>query len=55
MIGIIPPGLLNISAAKISLKEDAKGVYFSIGACIIVIIQTSIAAFAKYLTSHQKL
>ena len=54
MIGIIPPGLLNISAAKISLKEGhARGVYFSIGACIIVIIQTSIAAFfAKYLTSH---
>ena len=46
MIGIIPPGLLNISAAKISLKEGhARGVYFSIGACIIVTIQTSIAAF----------
>ena len=54
MIGIIPPGLLNISAAKISLKEGhARGVYFSIGACIIIVVQTSVAAFfAKYLTSH---
>ncbi len=54
MIGVIPPGLLNMSAAKISLKEGAvRGVYFSIGACLIVVVQTSIAAFfAKYLSLH---
>lgn len=53
-IGVIPPGLLNMTAAKISLKEGhVRGVMFSIGVCIIVIVQTYIAAiFARYLSNH---
>lgn len=53
-VGVIPPGLLNMTAAKISLKEgSARGVLFSIGVCIIVCFQTYLAAiFAKYLSSH---
>ncbi|QDO93524.1 lysine transporter LysE [Formosa sediminum] len=54
LVGVIPPGLLNMTAAKISLKEGfTRGVVFSIGACIIVLLQTFIAAiFARYLTKH---
>ena len=54
MIGVIPPGLLNMTAARISLKEGAgRGIMFSTGVCIIVFIQTYIAAiFARYLSNH---
>jgi len=54
-VGVIPPGLLNITAAKISLKDGyARGITFSIGACIIIFLQTYIAAiFARYLSNHQ--
>jgi threonine/homoserine/homoserine lactone efflux protein len=53
-IGVIPPGLLNMTAAKISLKEGAsRGIVFSIGVCVIVCVQTYIAAiFARYLSRH---
>lgn len=54
LIGVIPPGLLNMTAAKISLKEGhARGLMFSAGVCIIVLAQTAIATiFAKYLSRH---
>lgn len=53
-IGVIPPGLLNVSAAKISLKEGHnRSFMFSFGVCIIVAIQVYIAViFAKYLNLH---
>jgi len=53
-IGVIPPGLLNMTAAKISLKEGySRGIMFSIGVCLVVIIQTYIAViFARYLSNH---
>jgi threonine/homoserine/homoserine lactone efflux protein len=53
-VGVIPPGLLNITAAKISLKEGySRGIMFSIGVCVIVLVQTYVAAiFARYLSNH---
>ncbi|MBO6652968.1 LysE family transporter [Psychroserpens sp.] len=55
LVGVIPPGLLNMTAAKISLKEGYKrGIAFSIGVCLIVFLQTYLAAmFARYLSNHQ--
>ena len=55
LIGIIPPGLLNMTAAKISLKEGhVRGIMFSIGVCIIVFIQTYLASiFARHLSNNQ--
>lgn len=52
LIGVIPPGLLNMTAAKISLKEGpGRGITFSSGVCLVVFIQTYIAAiFARYLS-----
>ena len=54
-VGVIPPGLLNITAAKVSLKEGySRGIVFSIGVCLIVFLQTYIAAmFARYLSRNQ--
>lgn len=54
LIGVIPPGLLNMTAAKISLKEGhIRGIIFSIGVCVTVFAQTYIAAiFARYLSMH---
>ena len=54
LIGVIPPGLLNMTAAKISLKEGyARGVMFSVGVCVIVLLQTYVATvFARYLSKH---
>ena len=56
-VGVIPPGLLNMSAAKISMKESRKAaVLFSIGVCVTVIFQTLIALlFAKYLDQHPEI
>lgn len=55
LIGVIPPGLLNMTAARISLKEGAaRGIMFSTGVSIVVFIQTYIAAiFARYLSNRQ--
>lgn len=54
LIGVIPPGLLNMTAAKISLKEGAgRGIMFSSGVSLVVFIQTYIAAiFARYLSNR---
>ena len=54
LIGVIPPGLLNMTAAKISLKEGAgRGIMFSTGVCTVVFVQTYIAAiFARYLSNR---
>ncbi|AEH01141.1 LysE family transporter [Lacinutrix sp. 5H-3-7-4] len=54
LVGVIPPGLLNMTAAKISIKDGyTRGLMFSIGVCIVVVIQTLIALlFASYLSSH---
>lgn len=52
-IGIIPPGLINMTAAKVSIKDGRKkAIAFSIGACIIIFLQTILAVeFAKYIDS----
>ncbi|WP_299114596.1 LysE family transporter [uncultured Winogradskyella sp.] len=54
LIGVIPPGLLNMTAAKISLKEGpGRGITFSSGVCLVVFIQTYVAAiFARYLSNR---
>ena len=54
LIGVTPPGLLNMTAARISLKEGAaRGIMFSSGVSIVVFIQTYIAAiFARYLSDR---
>lgn len=54
IVGVTPPGLLNMTAAKISLKDGhVRGLVFSAGACVVIAIQTFIAVlFARYLSNH---
>lgn len=51
LIGVAPPGLLNMTAAKVSAVEGrSRGVIFALGASVTVIFQTFIAVqFAKYI------
>lgn len=44
VIGIIPPGLINMTAAKVNLKEGKKNAYwFVLGAIIIIFFQVYLA------------
>lgn len=54
LIGVIPPGLLNMTAAKISMKENRRNAFlFSLGVIVTVTFQTYIALiFARYLDKH---
>ena len=54
IVGVIPPGFLNLAAAKISMSEGRKrGLLFSLGVSVTVFFQTYIALlFARYLDSH---
>jgi len=54
MLGVIPPGLLNMTAAKVSINQGRKNaLLFSAGVCVTVGIQTFIALiFARYLDRH---
>ncbi len=57
IIGIIPPGLINLTAAKISLKDGKNRAFmFVLGALIVIFLQTVIALiFARYIDSHQEI
>lgn len=54
-IGVALPGLLNMTAAKISIRDGRKSaVIFALGATTIVFIQTYIAvSFAKFINSNR--
>ena len=56
-LGVIPPGLLNMSAAKIGIQQgQQKALWFATGVCITVAIQTSVALlFARYLEMHPEI
>ncbi|WP_430411548.1 lysine transporter LysE [Kordia sp.] len=56
LLGVVPPGLINITAAKISTqKGKINGVIFSVGASLIVLIQAFIAVLiSKYLYKNRE-
>lgn len=56
LLGVVPPGLINITAAKISTqKGKMNGVIFAIGASLVVIIQAIIAVLiSKYLHKNRE-
>jgi len=53
-VGITPPGLINMTAAKVSLKDGRnEAISFAIGATIIVFFQTFLALlFANFIDSR---
>jgi threonine/homoserine/homoserine lactone efflux protein len=56
-IGIFPPGLINLTAAKISVKDgNNRALMFVFGALIVIFFQTLVALiFARYIDSHQQI
>ena len=57
VIGIFPPGLINMTAAKISIQDGRnRALVFALGALVIIFFQTLIALiFASYINSHQEI
>lgn len=56
-IGVLPPGLINMYAAKISMKEGRKPAFlFSVGVCLTVMLQTYVALLlAGYIGKHPEI
>ena len=56
-MGIFPPGLINMTAAKISIQDGRnRALVFALGALVIIFFQTLIALiFASYINSHQEI
>ena len=53
-VGITPPGLINMTAAKMSLNEGrTRALLFASGASVVVMLQALIAVlFARFLDKH---
>lgn len=56
-VGITPPGLINMTAAKVGLKEGrTQALVFAAGASLVVLFQALIAVlFAKFLDKHPEI
>jgi threonine/homoserine/homoserine lactone efflux protein len=56
-LGVLPPGLINMYAAKISMKEGRRRAFlFSVGVCITVMLQTYVALLlARYIGRHPEI
>ena len=56
-LAVMPPGLINMSAARIS-TQDGKNVAlsFALGASVIIFFQTFVAVlFARFINNHQEI
>lgn len=51
LLGVVPPGLVNMSVAKTCVKRGkTSGIYMAMGASLIVLLQAAIAVmFARYI------
>lgn len=56
-LAVMPPGLINMTAAKINLQEGKNvALSFAIGAAVIIFFQTFIAVlFARFINNHQEI
>lgn len=57
VIGVLPPGLINMTAAKVDFTDGRKrAMVFVSGALIVIFIQTYISViFAQYINNHQEI
>lgn len=57
VVGVIPPGLINMTAAKVGITDGRKrAMMFVLGATIIVFLQTYISVmFAQYINQHEEI
>lgn len=56
-ISLIPPGMLNMTAVRTTIEKNKKeGVWFSLGAALVVIPQAFIAlVFARFFADHPEI
>jgi threonine/homoserine/homoserine lactone efflux protein len=56
-LAVIPPGLINMTAARISTQEGRnEALSFAIGASIVIFFQTFTAVlFARFINNHQEI
>ncbi len=56
-IGVLPPGLINMTAVKICVKDGKNRAFmFVFGALIVIFFQTLVALiFARYINAHQEI
>lgn len=56
IVGVLPPGIINMTAAKVSLIDGRKrAMMFVLGALIIVFFQTYLSViFAQYIDQHHE-
>lgn len=56
ILGVMPPGIINMTAAKVSLVDGRKrAMMFVLGALIIVFFQTYLSViFAQYIDKHNE-
>lgn len=56
ILGVMPPGIINMTAAKVSLLDGRKrAMMFVLGALIIVFFQTYLSViFAQYIDKHNE-
>lgn len=56
LVGVAPPGIINMTAARISLQDGkTRAMMFTLGASIIVFVQTLVAiVFAQYIDGHKE-
>lgn len=56
-VGTLPPGLINMYASKVSMKEGRKrGFVFALGVSMIVMLQVYVALiFARYIDKHPEI
>jgi threonine/homoserine/homoserine lactone efflux protein len=57
IIGIFPPGLINMTAAKVSLNDGKRSaLLFVLGALLVIVFQTYLSVlFARYINYHQEI
>jgi threonine/homoserine/homoserine lactone efflux protein len=57
IVGVFPPGLINMTAAKVSITDGRKrAMIFVLGAILVIIIQTYISVlFARYINQDESL
>lgn len=56
LVGVAPPGIINMTAARISLQDGkTRAMMFTLGASVVVFIQTLVAiVFAQYIDGHKE-
>ena len=53
-IGIIPPGLINMTAAKVNLKEGRKNaLWFVLGALLVIFFQVYVALLFAHVIDNR--